>query len=129
MISTEKILNYMEGKYAKRCPLGVYTLDLFRMRGLMAVSERLGEIRGAVIFRKIKLSKFDPRDYTSHNPRGDCAFVMELCAEDAAAIAELEMQMRGKLGECRHIGMHRRGKARFFDYEKYITRLLGENRI
>ncbi len=129
MITTEDILEYMEDRYGKRCPLGVYTLDLFRMRGLIAVCEVFGRIRGVCIFRKIKLSKFDPRDYSTHNPRGDCAFVMELCADDTAAVAYLEKRMREKLGKCRHIGMHRHGRAKFYDYEKYINKLLGKERL
>lgn len=129
MISTENILKYMEAKYGKRCPLGVYTLDLFRMRGLLAVSICGGRIMGVLLFRKIRISRFDPHDYTSHNPRGDCAFVMELCADDKKAIADLEKQMREKLGECKHIGMCRHGKVKFYDYEKYINALLGKDRI
>ena len=129
MISTEDILKYMEGMYGKRCPLGVYTLDLFRMSGLLAVSLCGGRIMGVLIFRKVRISKFDPRDHASHNPRGDCAFVVELCAHDNKAIADLERQMRAKLGKCRHIGMCRRGKIKFYDYEKYINALLGKDRI
>ena len=129
MISTEKILQYMENRYRKRCPLGVYTLDLFRLRGLIAVCEIFGQIRGVCIFRKIKISNFDPRNFSTHCPRGDCAFVMELCADNTRAVACLEKQMRDKLGKCRHIGMHRRGRAKFYDYEKYINKLLGKERL
>lgn len=118
----------MEDRYGKLCPLGVYTLDLFRMRGLCALALCGGRLTGVVIFRKIKLSKFDPRDHTSHDPRGDCAFVCELCADDAESIRELEAQMRKTLGKCEHIGMCRRGKVKFYNYKRYIKKLLGKGK-
>ena len=127
--SPEQILNYMQRKYHKVCPLGVYLLEYFDAQGLLKISQCGGRIVGAIIFRKVKLSRFDPRDHTSHNPRGDCAFVSELCADDKKAVADLEYQMRQKLGKCKHIGMHRHGKLKFYDYGKYINNLLGKERL
>ena len=125
--TNRQILEYMTQKYGKICPLGEHILDYFRKMDLMRLSARDGRICAVVLFRKVKLAKYDDKDRLSHDERGDCAFVSELCAQSKKDIAILEHQMRQRLGKTHSIGMHRRGKARFYDYEKYISKLLGKD--
>ena len=127
--SSEQILNYIQRSYGKKCPLGVYLLDYFISQGLLKISTRYGKISGVIIFRKIKLKGYNDNDRLSHNPKGDCAFVVELCADTKRDIATLEKQMRDAVGKIKHIGMHRRGILHFYDYNKYINKLLGKDRL
>ena len=129
MTSAKDITAYFERKYAKTLPNADFIVELFAARNLAATSEKNGKICGALLFRKVKLSSFDNTDLTAHIPNGDCAFVVELAADSKQDIAKLEKQMRLKLGKCRHIGMHRRGIAKFYDYEQYINKLLGKDRL
>ena len=126
--NASQILRYMESKYGKRCPTGVFLLDYFISQDLLKTAEFCGRLSGVIIFRKVRLSRFDPKELMKNDPRGDCAFVCELCADDTEAMADLERQMRLRLGKCRHIGMHRHGVAKFYDYDKYINKLLGKRR-
>jgi hypothetical protein len=127
--SKEQILTYMEAKYGKRCPLGIALLDYFITQDLLKVSARFGRIVGVLIFRKLKLKDYDPRDLMKHNPKGDCAYVLELCADDTDAVVDLENQMRARLGKCRHLGMTRRKSVKFYNYDKFMDKLLGGKRI
>lgn len=124
MKSTENILKFMQERRKGTCPTGVHLLDYFIMQGLLKTSESGGRLDGAIIFRKVKLSQYNPKDKLSHNPKGDCAYVCELCADNKRAIERLEREMRKRLGKCKFIGMTRRGKVKFYDYDKFINRLL-----
>ena len=116
--------------YQKECPpLGVYILDYFISQDLLKITETACRISGVLIFRKVKLSKYDDRDKRSHDPKGDCVFITELCADTKNDIAKLEKQMRERIGKVRSIGMHRRGKLHFYDYNKYINTLLGKGKL
>lgn len=127
--SAEQILKYMMSKYHNACcPYGVYILDYFIAQDLLKISEYAGRISGVIIFRKVKLSQYDDTEQMKHNPKGDCTFVVELCADTKKDIAKLEKQMRERIGKTRSIGMHRRGKLHFYDYNKYIKILLGKDK-
>lgn len=126
--TSEEILKYMEKKYKKRCSLGVYIVDYFISQGLLKIADFGNGIEGVIIFKKTKLRDFDPRDIMTHSPKGDCAYVFELCADNKQAIAYLEEEMRKRLGKVKHLGMRRRGKVIFYDYNKFMNRLLGKDR-
>ena len=127
--TNEEILRYMERKYNKRCPLGLYLMDYFMARNLIVVADFGRGIEGVLIFKKTKLKKFDPTCLTDHDPKGDCAYVLELCADSKSIIAWLESEMRERVGKVRHLGMTRRGKVLFYDYEKFMNKLLGKDRF
>ena len=129
-LTSEEILEYMADKYGKHYPpLGMFVLDYFREQGLMHVVEHGRGIEGVMIFRKVKLRGFNPRDRMSHDKKGDCAFVVELCADNKKAIAECTRAMEKRLGNVKSLGMHRRGTVHFYDYDRYVNKLLGNERI
>ena len=125
----EQILRYMCEKYNVFAPpLGVYLLEYFISHDLLKYTENAGRLTGVVIFRKVKLSKYDDRDRVSHDPKGECLFICELCADTKEDIADLEKRVRERIGKVKHIGMHRYKKLHFYDYNKYINKLLGKGR-
>lgn len=126
---SEDILKFMERLYKKSCPLGVYILDYFIAQDLVKIADFGEGIEGVLIFKKTKLSNFNPLEIMANNPRGDCAYVLELCSKNKRATAFLECEMRGRLGKTKHLGMTRRGKVLFYDYEKFMNKLLGKDRI
>ena len=125
-MTAENIYRYMVQKYGRKCPYGEYIVDMYLRRGCLKTSVRNGRIVGAILFRKVRLENWNPKNAFDYDERGNCAFVDELCADDKAAIADVERQMRRFLGRgIRHIGMRRRGVHKFFDYKRYINHLLG----
>lgn len=127
--SAEQILKFILDRYGKRCPLGIYILEYFMAQNLVAITESAGRLTGVIIFRKTKLKDYDDRERMAHDKRGDCAFVVELCADSKKDIALLEFQMRKRLGKVKHLGMHRKGRVYFYDYEKFMKKLLGKDRL
>ena len=128
--SIGQILTYMLNRYKRHTlPLGIYLLDYFNKQGLLRVSHFGDRITGVIIFRKVKLSKYNDNDRLSHDKRGDCAFVVECCADSKRDLANLEKQMRDTVGKVKHVGMHRRGVLHFYDYNKYMKSLLGKGRL
>jgi hypothetical protein len=126
--TSEQILKYIQERYKTVRMLGIYIVDLFKSQDLIATTSEFGQITGVLIFRKVKLTEYNDLDRTSHNEKGDTAFVVECCADGKKELAMLAKQMEQRLGKVKHIGMHRRGRLHFYDYNKYLNKLLGKDR-